>query len=71
MAELVCLQEHGIKPEPQLLGEVKTQALTEAIYTQQTIFDNVLEAQMEHASCREEMVGAVLGLLRKRGLFLL
>ena len=54
MAELVCLQEHGIKPEPQLLGEENRQALTEAIYTQETIFDNVLEAQMERASCREE-----------------
>ena len=71
MAELVCLQEHGIKPEPQLLGEENRQALTEAIYTQQTIFDNVLEAQMERASCREEMVRAVLGLLKKKRIVLL
>lgn len=71
MAELVCLQEHGIKPEPQLLGEENRQALTEAIYTQENIFDNVLEAQMEHASCREEMVRAVLGLLKKKRIVLL
>ena len=54
MAELVCLRERDIRPEPGLLGEEKRQALTEAIYTQQTIFDNVLEAQMERAACLEQ-----------------
>ena len=57
--------------EPQLLGEENRQALTETIYTQETIFDNVLEAQMERASCREEMVRAVLGLLKKKRIVLL
>lgn len=71
MAELVCLRERDIRPEPGLLGEENRQALTEAIYTQQTIFDNVLEAQMERASCREEMVRAVLGLLKKKRIVLL
>ncbi len=71
MAELVFLREHDIQPEPQLLGEENRQALTEAIYTQDTIFDNVLEAQMEHASCREEMVRAVLGLLKEKRIVLL
>ena len=71
MAELVCLHERGICPEPGLFGEKNRQALTEAIYTQQNIFDNVLEAQMEHAACREEMVRAVLGLLKKKRIVLL
>lgn len=71
MAELVFLQEHGIVPSAELLGEENRQALTEAIYTQETIFDNVLEAQMEHASCREDMVNAVLGLLKKKRIVLL
>ena len=71
MAELVCLREHGIAPSAVLLGEENRQALTETIYTQETIFDNVLEAQMERASCREEMVRAVLGLLKKKRIVLL
>ena len=71
MAELVFLREHGIAPSAELLGEENRQALTEAIYTQENIFDNVLEAQMEHASCREEMVRAVLGLLKKKRIVLL
>lgn len=71
MAELVFLREHGIVPRAELLGERNHQALTEAIYTQDTIFDNVLEAQMEHASCREDVVGAVLGLLKKKRIVLL
>ena len=71
MAELVCLRERDIRPEPGLLGEENRQALTETIYTQETIFDNVLEAQMERAACREEMVRAVLGLLKKKRIVLL
>lgn len=71
IAELVFLREHDIKPEPGLLGEENRQALTETIYTQDTIFDNVLEAQMEHASCRDEMVRAALGLLKKKRIVLL
>ena len=34
MAELVCLRERDIRPEPGLLGEENRQALTETIYTQ-------------------------------------
>lgn len=71
MAELVFLQEHGISPISSLLGEENRQALTETIYTQDTIFDNVLEAQMEHAPCRDEVVRAVLGLLKKKRIVLL
>lgn len=71
MAELVFLREHGIVPSAELLGDENRQALTEAIYTQETIFDNVLEAQMERAACREEMVRAVLGLLKKKRIVLL
>lgn len=71
MAELVSLEEQGLKPEPRLLGEENTQTLTEAIYTRENIFDNVLEAQMERAACREDMVRAVLGLLKKKRILLL
>ena len=71
MAELVSLEEHGVKPVPELLGEETSQALTETIYTQENIQDNVLEAQMEHAFCRDRVVNAVLGLLKKRRVLVL
>lgn len=71
IAELVFLREHDINLEPELLGEENRQALTETIYTRENIFDNVLEAQMEHAFCRDEMVRAVLGLLKKKRIVLL
>ena len=71
MAELVSLEEHGVKPVPELLGEENSQTLTETIYTQETIQDNVLEAQMERAFCRDRVVKAVLGLLKKRRVLVL
>ena len=71
VAELVSLEEHGVKPVPELLGEENSQALTEAIYTQENIQDHILEAQMEHAFCRDRMVKAVLGLLKKRRVLVL
>ena len=32
----------------------------------ETIFDNILEAQMEHAAVRDEVVSALLRLLKKK-----
>ena len=60
MAELVFLREHGMEPEAQWIGEENRQKLTEAIYTGETIFDNILEAQMEHAGFRDMVVRDVL-----------
>lgn len=65
MAELVFIVEHGMMPESRWLSEENRQALTEAIYTQETIFDNILEAQMEHASKRDTVVESVMALLKK------
>lgn len=70
-AELVFLAEHCVKPTADLLGERNRQCLTERIYTQETIFDNILEAQMEHAAARDEVVDALLRLLEKRRILLL
>ena len=36
MAELVFLGNTTVRPVPELLGEENSQALTEAIYTQET-----------------------------------
>ena len=62
-AELVFLTEHHVAPQINLLGDRNRQNLTETIYTQETIFDNILEAQMEHAAVRDEVVSALLRLL--------
>lgn len=70
-AELVFLAEHRVMPTADLLGERNRQRLTERIYTQETIFDNILEAQMEHAAARDEVVDALLRLLEKRRILLL
>ena len=71
MAELVYLMEHNIHPEMQYLGCENVQRLVERIYTKDTIFDNILENQMEHAACREETVKAVLSLLKKKYIIML
>jgi len=71
MAELVFLIEKDIRPVPDLLGETNRQPLTELIYTADTIYDSILECQMEHSPEQDKTVQAVLGLLRKRKIFLL
>lgn len=71
MAELTFLLEKRIAPSENWLGEQNRQALTEAIYTQETIFDNILDAQMEHARSRDTSVGTVLSLLKKKRIILL
>ena len=55
----------------ELLGPANRQALVETIYSTETIADGILEARMEEAYARDEVVTAVLGLLRKRRIFLI
>ena len=71
MAELVFLTEHGIEPSQKLLGRENRHRLTETIYTQDNIFDNILETQMERAKKRDDTVKMVLGLLKKQQILLL
>ncbi len=71
MAELVYLMEHDIAPEAQYLGQENIQKLVERIYTRDTIHDNILENQMEHATVRDQVVKLVLRLLKKRLIVLL
>lgn len=71
MAELVYLIDRNVPLEPKYLGSDNTQALVERIYTKDTIFDNILENQMERAAKREQTVAAVLALLRKKRIVLL
>ena len=71
MAELVYLIDRNVPLEPKYLGSNNTQTLVERIYTKDTIFDNILENQMERAAMREKTVNTVLSLLRKKRIVLL
>ena len=71
MAELVYLMERGIEPEAKYLGQEHVQTLVERIYTKDTIFDNILENQMERAEKRDYVVKLVLRLLKKKRIVLL
>ena len=70
MAELTRLSERGTKPIRTLVGEANRQVLTEEIYNSETIFDGILETLMEKSPARDETVRAVLGLLRKKQIYL-
>ncbi|MCL2343537.1 MAG: hypothetical protein FWC62_06540 [Firmicutes bacterium] len=70
IAELTLLNERDVRPVPSLLGEENRQTLTESIYTTETIRDGILETLMEKSPARDDTVQAVLGLLRKRKIFL-
>ena len=71
MAELVYLIDRDIHPDPNLIGPDNVQNLVECIYTRDTIFDNILEAQMEKAPAMQHTVGLILQLLKKRRIILL
>ena len=70
-AELVYLMEKDIHPQEQLLYEENRQALVETIYTVDTIADNVLETQMEHAAARDSVVESVTRLVSKKKIVVL
>lgn len=71
MAELTYLIDRDVPLQASLLGSDNTQKLVERIYTRDTIYDNILENQMERAGARDRTVTAVLRLLRKKRIVLL
>ena len=71
IAELVFLIEKDIKPASKLLGDENRQALTETIYTTETIPDGILESRMEQSPARDRTVRAISNLLRKNRIFLI
>lgn len=71
MAELTYLIDRDIPMEDRLLGKENAQALVEQIYTKDTIFNSILENQMERTQARDRVVKAIVGLLRKKRLVLL
>lgn len=71
MAELVYLIDRDIPLEDRFLGKENAQTLVEQIYTKDTVFNNILENQMERAGARDAVVCAVLELLRKKRIVLL
>lgn len=66
VAELVFLIEHRVSADRELLYEKKRQKLVETIYTKETVRDNLLEHQMERAEHRDEVVEALMRLLKKK-----
>lgn len=71
MAELVYLHERQIEPTKDILYTDNRQRLVETIYTQENIFDNILECRMEHASCRDKITAAVMVLLKHKKIVIL
>lgn len=71
VAELVFLKERGIRPEQGYLYAENRQKLVETIYTVDTIGDNLLENLMEGAESRNEVVGLIMGLLKKKRILIL
>lgn len=69
--ELIRLEELESIPSPELLGEEGRQRLTETIYLSSSIFDGILETQMEHAHARNDTVVSILKLVRTRRLLLI
>lgn len=65
-AELIFLEENNVQPKFCMLYKRNRQALTQRIYTANTITDTVLENQMEYAACRDKVVGLLLNLLKKK-----
>ena len=70
-AELVYLIDREVKPVPELLYTANRQALIERIYTSSSVADTVLEAQMEKAVFRDEIVDSLLHLIEKKRLVVL
>ena len=71
MAELTYLVEKNVEIEDKYLGLNNVQTLVERIYSKETICDNILENQMEHAQSREIVVAAIKKLLFKNRIVLL
>jgi hypothetical protein len=71
MAELAFLMDKDVKPVSTVLGKQNRQELTELIYTTDTIYDGILENLMEKSPVRDDTVRAVLGLLRKKKIYLI
>ena len=70
-AELVYLIENKVEAGPKFFYQDNRQALVEAIYTVDTITDNILENQMAVAGCRDRVVQSILSLLKKKKLLIL
>ena len=66
VAELVFLQEHQITADSGMFGVRNRQKLIDVIYTKDNIQGNLLEHQMEKAECRNEVVEALIQLLKKK-----
>ena len=71
ISELIWLFTQKVEPDKSLLGKNNWSSLIHTIYSVDTIADNILETQMESSPALAETTAAVLGLLRKKRIFLI
>lgn len=65
-AELMCLEDRGISPKPNLLYRENSIKLMKVIYPQFISIAGDLETRMKHSDVRKRTVDAVMQLLRRR-----
>lgn len=70
IGELTKLFDESMHPCPELLGKENAQELTMQLYRSDSIFDTTLDLLMEQSPKRDDVVAAVLGLLRKKRIIL-
>ncbi len=66
LPELVCLEDKGIEPKPNLLYRENSTALLKNIYTCYVSIAGELESRMKYSIARKRTVDAVLELLRRK-----
>lgn len=71
ISELVALADKKLSPTKSLLGTNNWASLVHSIYTRNTIPDLILEVQMEKSPAMKPTVAAIMGLLRKKRIFLM
>lgn len=71
LAEIIYLEEHGVRPVPELLGEDNRQMLTERIYDIGMIQDGVLEREMAASPMRDVVISSILRLIKMKRVILL
>lgn len=65
-SELVCLEDKGIDPKPNLLSRKNSSRLMKIIYPELISMAGDLEVRMKHSPVRKQTVDAVMKLLRRK-----
>ena len=71
IAEIICIEEKGLKPRKDLLYRKNAQNLHDSIYPNCINYVNALENRMKNSLARKRTVDAVLRLIQKQRLIVL